>query len=272
MTINTARYLPWLMPVLAAIAAGYLLIREIQSEGETITLHATVNPGLEVDVSELRFRGVACGRVTAIRLDPEASRVDIEITTERWAEHLARKGSRFWVVTPRLEVGRVRGLDALRTGAYITVSPGDGEPQTTFEMLPEAPAVPLERAGQRYHVFAHRTHGIQPGAPIYYRGMTIGTVAQLDLVDGGSAIRLALHIDRPYVFLMRKETKFWPAVAFRADIGLLGGEVETGTLESFWSGGIEIATPPESTKIEPNTVYWMSPKPEDDWREWEPKL
>jgi paraquat-inducible protein B len=265
-TIKSSRLLPWLMPVIAAIAAAFLLIREVRSKGATLVLRADRNAGLEVDVSKLRYRGVECGRVTDIRLDPEASEVKVEVTIERWAEQLAREGSKFWVVTPKLEVGRVRGLEALRSGAYVTVDPGEGPEQTEFDMLPEAPAVAADRAGQRYLLFAKQTHGIQPGAPIYYRGLTIGTVVRRDLVN--DTIRFELHVDRPYIHLLKNETKFWPTVALRADVGILGAEFETGTLESFWSGGVTIATPPNATKIRDDTTYWLAPEPDDDWQAW----
>ncbi len=86
--------------------------------------------------------------------------------------------------------------------------------------------------------------------------------------DTHDTIRFELHVDRPYIHLLKNETKFWPTVALRADVGVLGAEFETGTLESFWSGGVTIATPPEATKIRDDTTYWLAPEPDDDWRAW----
>ena len=147
MTAALQRGWPWLVSFAALVVAGLLLVQEFGSRGATIVLTANRNPGLEEGISELKYRGITCGHVVEIRLDPEEQEARIEVRLEKWADHLAREGSRFWVVAPELEVGRIRGLDALRSGAYLTVDPGDGPEAERFEMLAEAPTVETERAG-----------------------------------------------------------------------------------------------------------------------------
>ena len=46
------------------------------------------------------------------------------------AAGLAREGSQFWIVEPRVSVGQVTGLDTLLSGSYIQVAPGSGAETT----------------------------------------------------------------------------------------------------------------------------------------------
>src|SRR5690606_27873095 len=77
--------------------------------------------GLEVGKTQLRYKDVVVGTVSGIRLSEDRSKVLVQADLIGDAASLARAGTRFWVVRPRLGVSGVSGLGTLLSGAYIAV-------------------------------------------------------------------------------------------------------------------------------------------------------
>ena len=73
-----------------------------------------------------RDRGVDVGEVEAVTLDQSLSHVNVTARLNKPAAGLAREGSEFWIVEPRISVDQVTGLQTLLSGSYIEVSPGSG--------------------------------------------------------------------------------------------------------------------------------------------------
>jgi paraquat-inducible protein B len=73
--------------------------------------------------------------------------------------------------------------------------------------------------------------------------------------------------------LIRGNTQFWNASGIEVDIGFTGVEVDTGPLETFVQGGIQLATPdPAAAPAAEGDRFALRDTPDDDWREWSPVL
>jgi paraquat-inducible protein B len=58
----------WVVPLVAAIVAGYLIVSRFQEFGPTITIRFRDGSGVKAGQTELRYRGVPVGEVTEIGL------------------------------------------------------------------------------------------------------------------------------------------------------------------------------------------------------------
>src|SRR5258705_3531805 len=136
----------WVVPLVGAIVAGYLVYNRLQEFGPTITIRFRDGSGVKAGQTEIRYRGVPVGEVTEIELSRNREQVLVQVRLRRSAASLARESSLFSIVRPEVGVSTVRRLSTVITGSYIPGLPRTGKAQTAFTGLAPAPP-PLGQAG-----------------------------------------------------------------------------------------------------------------------------
>ena len=106
----------WVVPILAMLIGGWMLYRSISSKGPEIRIRFDTAEGIQAGKTELRCRSVNVGKVTRVELAEDLSSVLVYCTMDAGNEKLLRKGSRFWVVRPRVSAADISGLGTLLTG------------------------------------------------------------------------------------------------------------------------------------------------------------
>src|SRR5262249_48381696 len=112
-------HLVWLVPLVAAAVAAYLVNDRIHQFRPTITITSQHGTGLKPGQSEIRHRGVSVAEVSALRLSDDRAHVVVSARVRREAADIAREGSIFWIVRPEVGIETVRGLGTVITGPYI---------------------------------------------------------------------------------------------------------------------------------------------------------
>ncbi len=136
----------WVVPVVVAIVAGYLVYNRVQEFGPKITIKFKDGSGLKTGQTPLKYRGVPIGEVTAVELSEDQQYVLVTARLQRSSASIAREGSSFWIVCPEVGIGNITGLGTVITGPEIEVLPGTGEGKREFVGLETAP-VAAERNG-----------------------------------------------------------------------------------------------------------------------------
>ena len=113
----------WVVPVVAAIVAGYLVYGRLQELGPEITITFKDGDGVKGGQTEVRYRGVPIGEVTAVDLSDGAEHVVVQARLRRSAASITRDGSVFWIVRPEVGPASISGLRTVFTGPYIQVLP-----------------------------------------------------------------------------------------------------------------------------------------------------
>ena len=109
------------MPVVAALMGLSLVVRTWLQAGTDISITFNSADGLEVGKTRLRYKDVSIGTVKSIGFNEDRSKVVVTAELAKEVSDLARDGTNFWVVKPRLDVSGVSGLGTLLSGAYIGV-------------------------------------------------------------------------------------------------------------------------------------------------------
>ena len=98
----------WLIPLAAVVLAGWLGYRAWLRRGLVITVQLEQGYGLQVG-DEVRYRGIAVGQVRSVQLADDLDGVVVRAALRSQADHLARAGTRIWVVRPELGATGVVG-------------------------------------------------------------------------------------------------------------------------------------------------------------------
>jgi paraquat-inducible protein B len=262
----------WVVPLVAVAVAAWLVYQRIQDVGPEIVVTFEDGAALRVGQTPLRYRGVQIGEVSGVKLSPDEQHALVKIRLQKDAAQIAREGSRFWIVRPRVGWGTFSGLNTVLSGPEIQVIPGkpDAPAKTEFAGLDTPPAA-IE--GGLHIVLRAERPKMRADAPVYYRGVEVGTVQKLDLAPNSLSADVHVIIYPRFAALVREGTSFWDVSGVAVKGGIFKGmQVEFESLRSFVTGGIEFATPPGTKRAKPGTVFFLYNEPKPEWLAWAPKI
>lgn len=262
----------WVVPLIAVAVAAWLVFKRIQDLGPQITVTFEDGAALRVGQTPLRYRGVQIGEVSGIELSADEKHAVVKIRLRREAARIAREGSRFWIVKPRVGWGSFTGLNTVLSGPEIQVIPGKpGAPEKSEFAGLDTPPAAIE--GGLHIVLRAERPKMRADAPVYYRGVEVGTVQKLDLAPNALSADVHVVIYPRFAALVREGSSFWDVSGLNVKAGLLKGfDVQFDSLRSFITGGIEFATPPGTRRARPGTVFFLYNEPKPEWLAWAPKI
>ena len=180
--------LVWLVPVVAAAVGGYLLYRSEVAVGPTIEI--AFQDGTSITQgAKVVYRGVQVGSVQSVQLDSNLNHVNVQARLDKSAGGLAREGSQFWIVEPRVSVGQVTGLETLLSGSYIQVAPGSGAETVQFVGLANPPVLSPDQRDLLVYLESDDAGSLEVGSPVIYRGINVGTIAGVELPGDGTRVQ-----------------------------------------------------------------------------------
>ena len=247
-------------------------IKTAQAESNPIRIRFDNGRGLVAGRSELRYLGVPVGIVENV--ETKGQYVWVVVRLNPGNESLRTQDAIYSVVRPNISLQGITGLETLVSGVYIECTPGSSKKmatsfvgKTTFdseEITPTGLSVKLKAEGSP----------INPGASIYYRGISVGRITEKTLSLDGRDVLLTGVINRKYSHLVHENTKFWDASGLKATVGFLKFRIQTGSVIAP-DGQVCFATPdnaamgPASHDGDTFTLY---SEPQTDWAKWNPSI
>jgi paraquat-inducible protein B len=213
-----------------------------RADGPTIQITFDTGEGVTAGETRVCWLGQPVGLVRAVRLDPATASVEATVQLESPFVSLARAGSVFTLVRPSISLQGVSGLETIVTGPYIACKPATGgAPATQFAGRTvtdeEWNKSVAERDGLRVVLTAPELPTIERGAPVYHRGLVVGTVLEKFLsTNGQPSLRIVVRAE--YRDALRANSRFWrvPATSVAAGPGVL--DVRVSGLLGLLQGGI----------------------------------
>jgi paraquat-inducible protein B len=263
----------WLVPVVAAIVAGWLVFENVRNAGPLITIQLDDGAEVQANQTTIRYRGVKVGSVRSIKLTADEKHVEVRARLDESAKNLARDGSIFWVVRTEVGASGLHGLDTIVSGPYIQVQPGSGKEQTHFIGADDPPVVDTGEGGLEIIVTTPELGTLNVGSPVYYRGMEAGSVKYFVLSEDSTSVEVHLLIKTNFTRLVRTDSKFWNAGGININLRFLGINISAESFKSLVIGGIPFATPPTAGPLATNrTVFSLNEKVDEKWLKWSPAI
>ena len=244
----------WVLPLIALLIGGWLGWRAYNEAGIEIQVTFETGEGLQAGKTEVIYKGMPIGKLTALELDStgDQSRVRATVEMDKRVEGHLLSNTRFWLVKPSVSLAGITGLETLVSGNYIAVSPGDGESTRKFTALNQPPPMADSVPGLHLTLKADRLGSLNRDSPVFYKQIQVGRVKSYALLEEQNQVEVSVYIQPQFASLVRKHTRFWNASGVSIDAGLSGVKVRTESLASIVAGGIAFATP-EHRKDSPPT-------------------
>jgi paraquat-inducible protein B len=234
----------WLIPLVAAIAAGWLAWQSLSARGPIITITFTNVEGLAAGKTKIKHNDVELGTIETIDPTSDLAHVVATARMSKFVEEHLTEGTRFWIVRPRFSVEGISGLGTLISGAYVELDPGQGPATHHFTALEEPPVITASEPGVTYTLHAPRLGSIGQSAPVYYRGLRVGQVLGSELSDADGSVTVRIFIRAPHDQLVHEGTRFWNTSGVTVTAGSEGLKIQSESLWSLLAGGIGFDVPP----------------------------
>jgi paraquat-inducible protein B len=235
--------LVWVVPVVAALIGGWLVVKALTEKGPQITITFKSAEGLEAGKTKVKFKDVEVGLVEEIRIAEDASHVVVKVQLVKAAERFISEHTRFWVVRARVSASAIYGLGTVFSGAFIDIDPGKaGKSARHFTGLEEPPIVTTGLPGRHFILESDQRGSLEVGSPIYYRQIRVGEVVAYHLSEDGAKIVSKVFVNAPYHQFVRTGTRFWNASGLDLKLDAGGITLNTESMVSILVGGIAFDT------------------------------
>ncbi|MCL2914197.1 MlaD family protein [Shewanella corallii] len=244
----------WLLPIVALILGGWLGVKSLREQGIEIEIHFPSATGIDVGKTLVRYQGLNVGKVVDIGLDSSLTGVDVKVLMDYRAEPFLKKNTKFWLVTPKASITGVEGLDALFSGNYIAVQPGDGDSQSNFVALQEAPAIQPGETGVVVELKAMQLGSVDVGSKVFFSQIPVGDVVSYKL-EADQSITISAFIKEQYAYLVKTNSRFWNVSGISVDASLSGVKFHSESLSAILAGGIAFSSDPAAPQAQHNTAF-----------------
>lgn len=250
-------------------------VAQAHQSGQKITLRFETAEGLQVG-TRIKYKGLVVGQVTHLELNPQEGHIIAESLLNERTEWLAREGSRFWLVRPKLGLTNTANLETLVTGQYIEVLPPrslETPAKAYFTAEIKAPDDQPLSTGLRLELVSEQLGSIRRGNPVYYREIPVGRVTGYRLGDPANHVLIYINIEDRYKPLVTGKSRFWNASGVDVKLGLFSGaRIRTESLEALLAGGIAFATPETGPLVSPGHRFKMAKEADSQWLQWAPAI
>lgn len=235
----------WVVPILALLIGGWMIYRNLSARGPVAQIVFDTADGLAAGKTEVKCRSVRVGVVKEVKLAGDLKSVLINVELDPDYESLLRRGTRFWVVRPRVSTTDVSGLGTLLTGAYVELDPGpqNGDRSSNFVGLEKPPATNRDIPGRRLVLTAEQAGSLVAGSPIYYRGFEVGRIESRILDVEYKRVTYDAFIRQEYSSLVKENTRFWNTSGIDISAGSDGFKLRTPSFQAMFSGGATFDVP-----------------------------
>ncbi|MEW6990531.1 MlaD family protein [Colwelliaceae bacterium 6441] len=232
----------WIVPIIALIFGSWLIIKAVAERGTFITVQFDNASGIIVGKTEVRYKGLPTGKVTAIEVSEDLQSVIVEIEMVASAKKMLTDKTLFWAVNADISFQGVSGLDTLLSGSYINVQPhfnGDGESQRHFIALSEPPILSEETPGLHITLQTERLGSLGRNSPVSFKQITVGHVSGYQFDSNSGKVNIKVFIEPRYAQLVKENSRFWNASGFEISGSLTSNiNVKTESVASIVAGGI----------------------------------
>ncbi|MCQ1060441.1 MlaD family protein [Photobacterium sp. ZSDE20] len=249
----------WILPVLALILAGWLVFKAVNEAGERIKIHFNDAAGLVAGRTTIRYQGLEVGIVRDVNLSHDLKSIYVEADIYPEAVQTLRSGTRFWLVKPKASITGISGLDALVSGNYIALQPGEGKFANEFDALDGQPADTPVGEGLKIQLRAPHLGSINIGSQLLYKKIPVGEVYNHTLSQNNKQVIIDVLIKPQYANLVTNKSRFWNVSGMSANIGFNGVDVQFESLSAMISGAIAFDSPDKGLPIEPDHLFRLYP-------------
>jgi paraquat-inducible protein B len=229
----------WIVPIIALLVGAWLVYKAFDEKGLTIKIVFPSATGIVAEKTSIKYKNIEIGKVINVNFTKDLKSVVVTAELKKNMRPYLSEKSRFWIMSARVGLNSVEGLDTLLSGAYIVMDPKIGKKSLkSFKGLKNVPIISDETEGKVFKLKANSIGSLDIGSPIYYKRLKAGNIVSYKLANDRKSVDMEIFIKKPYSNLIDTKTRFWNASGIDASIGADGVRIHTESMASILTGGL----------------------------------
>lgn len=246
----------WIIPLIALAIGVSTVIHTKMSEGPKITISFENADGLVANKTKVEYLNVTVGEVQEVILNDDMDGVVVKVLVHPEATGLLREDTEFWVVRARVGAGSISGLGTLLGGAYIELSPGEGDEikkknSASYVGLETPPLTPVGTPGLKINLFSKEAGSVSTGDAVVYNGYKVGRIEGTSFDRERNLVKYDVFIDAPFDELVNSSVRFWNVSGVSLKASASGIDLRTAALDTILFGGVSFGLPEGVSKGAP---------------------
>ncbi|WP_176518597.1 PqiB family protein [Rhodobacter maris] len=236
----------WVVPLVALVVSLGVAWKTFQDRGVPIQIAFSDAAGLVPGQSVLKYRQVVVGKVEKVGFTNDLTATLVTVRLDKEMAPYIDKDARFWVVQPQIGFSGISGLDTVLSGVFIEGlwdKTFTGPAPAVFTGLNREPLGAPPGSGSWVRLTAPDGGSLIEGAPVLYRGITVGQLRDLRVNETGDGVVIDAFIKAPYDKRLTTSSLFWNTSGFSVSLGPSGVKLNVRSLSSLIQGGVEFDTP-----------------------------
>nr|WP_028867655.1 MlaD family protein [Psychromonas arctica] len=187
------------------------------------------------------FKGHGIGRIDKIRYDSNSQLFLAEATINPAFSEMMTENAQFWIEKTTLSFSKIENLGNIITGDYISFT----HSQHYQQEVPQSEFVLAQHKDSHNEyttvtLTADNADGLTEGAPVTYKGLSIGKISTLQLSKDSQHIKVLLNIQNQFAYLITPQSKFHLSSGLDFKASLTGLELSSKPIQHIIQGGITL--------------------------------
>ncbi len=238
---------------------SFNLFPDVQTAGRgiSITVELPEDHGIAESGSPLLFKGIEIGVINDIYLSDDRSQILAKATVEPLFSDLLNSGTRFVIEEPNLSLTKLENLANLVKGNHLSVIAGQGDKSRSFSAIRQDELSVQTNNAKLITLSADQSFGLSNGAPLTYKGIQVGAVTTVQLVD--DQVEIDVLVDSEYSDLIKNGNRFY--IDSKVSAGFANGElaVDIPPVGHLLSGAISFSKQGTKSTKQRFTLYPSKP-------------
>ncbi len=220
----------------------FRLYKDLKTAGRGIPIRIALpdNSNLKANGSPIMYRGLEIGRINNLALSGERDSIIASASIEPAFSDMLNQGTLFLLEEAKVSLSGVENLSNLITGNFLTLVPGSGEQARDFVAVKQDELDRVQAKSIAIRLLSENSFGLEPGSSVLYRGIPVGTLNSVELVDDQVAMDISIDIE--YKDLIRSQNRFFVTGSATAELTKAGLNVTVPPAKQLLTGSISFVS------------------------------
>lgn len=228
--------------------SDFRLYKDLKTAGRGIPVKITLpdNSNLKGNGSPIMYRGLEIGRINNLSLNDGRDSIVASASIEPAFSDMLNQGTLFLLEEAKVSLTGVENLSNLLTGNFLTLVPGEGPQTRDFIAIQQEELDQVQAKSISLRLLADNSYGLEPGVNVLYRGIPVGNLSSVELVDDQVAMDIAIDVE--YKHLIRSQNRFFVSGSATAELTEAGLSVTVPPAKQLLTGSISFVSEGQKTE------------------------
>ncbi|MGF1694266.1 MlaD family protein [Vibrio lamellibrachiae] len=220
----------------------YRLYKDLKTAGRGIPIKIVLpdDSNISSTGAPIMYRGLEVGQITSLQLSEGREQIIASAAIQPAFSDMLTAKSSFLLEEAKVSLTGVENIGNLIKGNYLSIIPEEGERSRRFTAIRKNEFNKDQSRSVAINLIADNSYGLDVGAGILYKGISVGSITNVQLIDDN--VHLSTLIDNDYAHLIRSKNRFYVTGSASAELTESGLSISVPPAKQLLTGSISFVS------------------------------